>query len=153
MRFARASGLDISIRGGGHNVAGRAVVDGALMIDLAEMKGIHVDPARGRVRAQGGVLWRELNRESAAHGLAVDRRRDLDDRHRRAHARRRARLADGEVRARGRQRHGVELVTADGTILERRRRSRDPDLFWALRGGGGNFGIAASFEYRLHPLR
>src|SRR5439155_8348835 len=71
VRFARAEGLDISVRGGGHNVAGRAVADGALMIDLAPMKGIHVDPTAQTVRAQGGVLWRELNRETAAHGLAV----------------------------------------------------------------------------------
>ncbi len=71
VRFARAQGLDICVRGGGHNVAGRAVVDGALMIDLSPMKGIHVDPGARTVRAQGGVLWRELNRETAAHGLAV----------------------------------------------------------------------------------
>src|SRR5438309_1018335 len=65
IRFARAAGLDISVRGGGHNVAGRAVADGALMIDLSQMKGIHIDPAAKRARAQGGVLWRELNREAA----------------------------------------------------------------------------------------
>ena len=71
VKFARAEGLDICVRGGGHNVAGRAVADGAMMIDLAPMKGIHVDPGARTVRAQGGVLWRELNRETAAHGLAV----------------------------------------------------------------------------------
>ena len=71
VRFAHAEGLDICVRGGGHNVAGRAVVDGALMIDLSPMKGIHVDPEARTARAQGGVLWRELNRETAVHGLAV----------------------------------------------------------------------------------
>src|SRR5581483_9384441 len=71
VRFARASGLEISVRGGGHNVAGRAVADGALMIDLAEMKGIYVDPIAQRARGRGGVLWGELNRECGTHGLAV----------------------------------------------------------------------------------
>jgi FAD/FMN-containing dehydrogenase len=152
VKFARAQGLDICVRGGGHNVAGRAVVDGALMIDLAEMKGIHVDPAAGRVRAQGGVLWRELNRECAAYGLAV---------------------TGGAISTTGiagftlggglgwlMAKHGlaadnvtsVELVTADGSIANVTEES-DAELFWGLRGGGGNFGIAASFEYRVHQLR
>ena len=140
VRFARSAGLDVCVRGGGHNVAGRAVADGAVMIDLAEMKGTEVDPAARTVRAEGGAhLGRAERRDRRArprrHG-----RRDLDDRHRRAHARRRARLADGEVRPRGRQPAGRRA--RDG----RRRRSlevteaSDPDLFWALRGGGGNFG-------------
>lgn len=149
--FARAAGLDVSVRGGGHNVAGRAVADGALMIDLSRMKGIHVDPVARTARAQGGVLWRELNRETAAHGLAV---------------------TGGAISTTGiagltlggglgwlMAKHGlaadnllsVELVTADGEILNVTADS-DPDLFWALQGGGGNFGVAASFEYRLHPV-
>ena len=103
LRFARAEGLDISVRGGGHNVAGRAVADDAVMIDLAEMKGIEVDPDARTVRAEGGVLWGELNDATAEHGLAVDGRRDLDHRDRRPDARRRARLADGQVRAGRRQ--------------------------------------------------
>ncbi len=151
VRFARAAGLEVCVRGGGHNVAGRAVVDGALMIDLSPMKGIHVDPRARTARAQGGVLWRELNRETAAHGLAV---------------------TGGAISTTGisgltlggglgwlMAKHGlaadnllsVELVTADGEILDVDAESH-PDLFWALRGGGGNFGIAASFEYRLHPV-
>jgi FAD/FMN-containing dehydrogenase len=151
VRFARASGLDICVRGGGHNVAGRAVVDGALMVDLSPMKGIHVDRDRQTLRAQGGVTWRELNREAAEHGLAV---------------------TGGAISTTGiagftlggglgwlMAKHGfacdnllsVELVTADGRILDVNDES-DPDLSWALRGGGGNFGIAASFKYRLHPL-
>jgi FAD/FMN-containing dehydrogenase len=71
IRFARGSELEISVRGGGHAVSGNAVTDGGLMIDLAEMKGIHVDPAERTVRAQGGVTWGELNREAAQHGLAT----------------------------------------------------------------------------------
>jgi FAD/FMN-containing dehydrogenase len=151
VRFARAEGLDICVRGGGHNVAGRAVVDAALMIDLAPMKGIHVDPGAMTLRAQGGVLWREFNREAAAHGLAT---------------------TGGAISTTGiagytlggglgwlMAKYGlgsdnlvaVELVTADGGILDVNEQS-DPDLFWALRGGGGNFGVAASLKYRLHPL-
>ncbi len=152
IRFARANDLGISVRGGGHNVAGRAVADDALMIDLSPMKGIRVDPAARTVRAQGGVIWRELNRETAVHGLAV---------------------TGGAISTTGiagltlggglgwlMAKHGlaadnllgVELVTADGDIVDVTADS-DPDLFWALRGGGGNFGVAASFEYRLHPLQ
>jgi FAD/FMN-containing dehydrogenase len=151
VRFARAEGLDICVRGGGHNVAGRAVVDAALMIDLAPMKGIHVDPGAMTLRAQGGVLWREFNREAAAHGLAT---------------------TGGAISTTGiagytlggglgwlMAKYGlgsdnlvaVELVTAGGGILDVNEQS-DPDLFWALRGGGGNFGVAASLKYRLHPL-
>jgi FAD/FMN-containing dehydrogenase len=151
VRFARDAGLEISVRGGGHNVAGRAVIDDALMIDLSPMKGIYVDPAARTVRAQGGVLWGELNREAAAHGLAV---------------------TGGAISTTGiggytlggglgwlMSKYGlaadnllsVELVTATGEILNVTAESH-PDLFWALRGGGGNFGVAASFEYQLHPL-
>ena len=152
IRFARAEGLEISVRGGGHNVAGRAVSDGGLMIDLAEMKGIHVDPATRTVRAQGGVVWSEFNRETAVHGLAVTGGAIsttgiagltlggglgwLMGIHG---------LAADNVRS-------IELVTASGEVLNVTAES-EPDLFWALRGGGGNFGVAVSFEYELHPLR
>jgi len=152
VRFARSAGLDLSVRGGGHNVAGRAVVDDALMIDLSPMRGIHVDPTARTVRAQGGVLWREFDREAAAHGLAT---------------------TGGAISTTGiagltlggglgwlMAKHGlaadnllsVELVTAEGDILEVTEDS-DTDLFWGLRGGGGNFGIASSLKYRLHPLQ
>ncbi len=152
VRYARDAGLDISVRGGGHNAAGRAVADDALMVDLTPMKGTFVDPVTGTVRAQGGVLWRELNRATAAHGLAT---------------------TGGAISTTGiagltlggglgwlMAKHGlaadnlvgVELVTADGDILNVSEKS-DPDLLWALRGGGGNFGVAASLEYRLHPLQ
>jgi FAD/FMN-containing dehydrogenase len=151
VRFARETGLEISVRGGGHNVAGRAVTEGGLMIDLSPMKGIRVDPAARTLRAQPGVLWRELDREAALHGLAT---------------------TGGLISTTGIAGYtlggglgwlmskfglatdnllGVELVTAAGEVLEVTDDS-NPDLMWALRGGGGNFGVAASFEYRLHPL-
>ena len=149
--LAREAGLEISIRGGGHNIAGRSVTDGGLMIDLAEMKGMYVDPEARTIRAQGGVIWSEFNRETAVHGLAV---------------------TGGAISTTGIAGltlggglgwlmgiHGlaadnllsVELVNADGAVLDVTAES-DPDLFWALRGGGGNFGVATSLEYRLHPL-
>jgi FAD/FMN-containing dehydrogenase len=71
VNFARAHGLEAAVRGGGHNVAGRATIDGGLMIDLTPMKGIHVNPKRSLVRAQGGATWADLNRETQLHGLAV----------------------------------------------------------------------------------
>jgi FAD/FMN-containing dehydrogenase len=149
--LAREAGLEISIRGGGHNIAGRSVTDGGLMIDLAEMKGMYVDPEARTIRAQGGVIWSEFNRETAVHGLAV---------------------TGGAISTTGIAGltlggglgwlmgiHGLaadnllsaELVNADGAVLNVTAES-DPDLFWALRGGGGNFGVATSLEYRLHPL-
>jgi FAD/FMN-containing dehydrogenase len=151
VRFARAAGLDVCVRGGGHNVAGRAVVDDAVMIDLTEMKGTAVDPEGRTVRAEGGLTWSELNDATAEHGLAV---------------------TGGAVSTTGiagltlggglgwlMAKHGlaadnllaVELVNADGDVLEVTETS-DPDLLWALRGGGGNFGIVTTFTYRLHPL-
>jgi FAD/FMN-containing dehydrogenase len=152
LAFARRVGLEVSIRGGGHNVAGRAVTDGGVMIDLAEMKRIAVDPDRATATAEGGLIWAELNDAAAQHGLAV---------------------TGGVVSTTGiagytlggglgwlMAKHGlaadnvlaVELVTADGEILDVNAASH-PDLFWALRGGGGNFGVATSFTYRLHPLQ
>jgi FAD/FMN-containing dehydrogenase len=149
--FARDSGLDVTVRGGGHNVAGRCIADGAVMIDLAEMKNADVDPETRKVRAEGGLTWAELNAANAEHGLAV---------------------TGGAISTTGiagltlggglgwlMAKYGlaadnveaVELVTADGEILDVTADSH-PDLFWALRGGGGNFGIATTFTYRLHPL-
>jgi FAD/FMN-containing dehydrogenase len=151
VRFARRNGLDICVRGGGHNVAGRAVIDDALMIDLAEMKNAAVDPEARTVQAEGGLTWAELNAANAEHGLAV---------------------TGGAISTTGiagltlggglgwlMAKYGlaadnviaVELVTADGEILDVTADSH-PDLFWALRGGGGNFGVATRFTYRLYPL-
>jgi FAD/FMN-containing dehydrogenase len=149
--FARDAGLEISVRGGGHNVAGRAVADGALMIDLAEMRGVRVDQQARTVEAEGGATWADLNTASGEHGLAV---------------------TGGAISTTGiagltlggglgwlMGRYGlaadnviaIELVTAGGAVTEVTAAS-DPDLFWALQGGGGNFGVATRFTYRLHPL-
>jgi hypothetical protein len=149
--LARKLNLEVAVRGGGHNVAGRATIDGGLMIDLATMKGIHVDARTRTARAQGGVNWAELNRETQLHSLAV---------------------TGGVVSTTGiagltlggglgwlMGKYGlaldnlrsVELVTAEGQVL-RGSQDEHSDLFWALRGGGGNFGVAASFEYQLHPV-
>jgi FAD/FMN-containing dehydrogenase len=149
---ARTAGLEVSVRGGGHNVAGRAVTNGGLMIDLAEMKGIDVDPGAETARAEGGALWADLNDAAGAHGLAV---------------------TGGAISTTGIGGYtlggglgwlmakyglaadnlvGVELVTAGGEVLDVGAGSH-PDLFWALKGGGGNFGVATAFTYRLHPLQ
>ena len=150
VRFAREAGLEISVRGGGHNVAGRAIAEGGLVVDLSQMKGIHVDATARTVRAQGGVTWAELNREAAVHGLAV---------------------TGGAISSTGIGGYtlggglgwlmatqglaadnlvGVELVNAEGEVLDVTEKA-DPDLMWALSGGGGNFGVAASFQYRVRP--
>jgi len=151
VRLAQRLGLEVSVRGGGHNVAGRATIDGGLMIDLSPMKGIHVDPHASTARAEGGVLWKELNRETQLHGLAT---------------------TGGVVGSTGiagltlggglgwlMPKYGLALdnlrsadvVTADGSVV-RASAGENPDLFWAIRGGGGNFGIAASLEYNLHHV-
>lgn len=151
INFGRESDLEISVRGGGHNPAGLAVVEDGLMIDLSTMKGIHVDPAGRTVRAQPGLNWNEFNRATGLHGLAV---------------------TGGMVSTTGiagltlggglgwvMSSYGmavdnllsVEIVTADGEV-QRASRDENPDLFWAVRGGGGNFGVVSWFEYRLYPL-
>jgi FAD/FMN-containing dehydrogenase len=151
VRFARERGLEIAVRGGGHNVAGNAVCDGGLMIDLSAMRGVHVDPRARRARAQGGATWGDYNRETQLHGLAS---------------------TGGVVSTTGvggltlggglgwlMGKHGmavdslraVELVTAAGEVV-RASADEHPDLFWAVRGGGGNFGVATWFEYELYPV-
>jgi FAD/FMN-containing dehydrogenase len=151
VKMARDRKLEVAVRGGGHNVAGRATIDGGLMIDLSLMKGIHVDPKARTARAQGGLTWNEFNRETQLHGLAT---------------------TGGVVSTTGiagltlggglgwlMGKHAlaldsllsVDLVLADGRLLTASK-DDNADLFWALRGGGGNFGVAASLEYRLHPV-
>jgi FAD/FMN-containing dehydrogenase len=151
LAVARRAGLEVSIRGGGHNVAGRAVTEGGVMIDLTEMRAIAIDPERATATVEGGVRWGELNDAAAEHGLAV---------------------TGGAVSGTGvagytlggglgwlMAKYGlaadnllaVELVTAEGDVL-RADAGSHPDLFWALRGGGGNFGVATSFTFRLHPV-
>lgn len=149
--IAREAALPISIRGGGHNVAGRAVCDDGVMIDLSTLKSIRVDAVRKRVQAEPGVTYKEFDDETQAFGLAT---------------------TGGTVSATGiagltlgggigwlMRVHGLacdnllsaDVVTAEGRLVHA---SRDvnPDLFWGLRGGGGNFGVVTSFEYELHEL-
>ena len=151
VNYGRDQGLELSVRGGGHNVAGSALTDGGLMIDLSKMKGIHVDPASRTVRAQAGVRIAELDRASAAFGLAtpsgVVSNTGI------------AGLTLGGGIAWLMGKHGMavdnllsaEVVLASGEIVTASD-SDDSELFWALRGGGGNFGVVSSFEYRAHPL-
>ncbi len=151
VNFAREHNLLLAVRGGGHNVAGNASCDGGVMLDLSLMKGIHVDTEKETAHAQGGVTWGDLDHETQLHGLAAP---------------------GGIVSTTGiagltlgggygwlRSKHGLscdnlvsaEVVTADGQVLTASERQNE-DLFWAIRGGGGNFGVVTSFEYQLHPV-
>jgi FAD/FMN-containing dehydrogenase len=151
VNLARERGLELSIRGGGHNVAGKAVTDGGVMVDLSLMKGMHVDPVARTVRAQGGVTWGELNRETQLHGLAVTGGvvsttgiAGLTLGGGLGYMMAKFGLSTDNLRA-------AEVVTADGRVLTASD-DQNPDLFWAIRGGGGNFGVVSSFEYELHPV-
>ena len=149
--FAREAGLEISVRGGGHSVAGRCLTDGGLMIDLSLMKGVHVDPESHTARVQPGVSWAQLNRETQLHGLAV---------------------TGGVISTTGiagltlggglgwlMPKYGLatdnllsaRVVTADGRTLTASEQE-NADLFWGLRGAGANLGVVSSFEYRLHEV-
>jgi len=151
VNFARYHGLPLSVRGGGHNVSGNAVCDGGLMIDLSPMKGIRVEPARSTARAEAGCTWRDFDHETQAFGLAT---------------------TGGVIPATGiagltlggglgwlMRKHGLscdnltslDMVTADGRLVTASA-TENPELFWAARGGGGNFGVVTSFEYRVHPI-
>jgi FAD/FMN-containing dehydrogenase len=151
VRHARDRDLEIAIRGGGHNVAGTAVCDDGVVIDLSAMRAVRVDPIARRAWVQGGALWGDVDHETQAHGLAT---------------------TGGIVSQTGvagltlgggigwlMRKHGltvdnlvaVDVVTAGGDPL-RASEDEHPDLFWALRGGGGNFGVVTSFEFRLHAV-
>jgi FAD/FMN-containing dehydrogenase len=151
VRFAREHGLLVSVKGGGHNITGNAVCEGGLMIDLSPMNSVRVDPVGRTARAEAGLTWGEYNRETQAFGLAC---------------------TGGVVSTTGiagltlggglgwlHGKHGLscdnllsaDIVTAEGQLLTVSP-ERHPDLFWGLRGGGGNFGVVTSFEYRLHPV-
>jgi FAD/FMN-containing dehydrogenase len=151
VRFAHERDLLVAVRSGGHGVGGQALCDGGLVIDLSPMRGIRVDPAARTARAEAGVLWGELDRETQLFGLAT---------------------VGGIVTHTGiagltlgggigwlMRKHGatvdnllsVDLVTAEGELLTANE-EENPDLFWGIRGGGGNLGIVTSFVYRLHPV-
>jgi FAD/FMN-containing dehydrogenase len=151
VKFARDTRLELSIKGGGHNIAGLAVCDGGLMLDMSLMRGVWVDPAARTARAQAGCLLGDVDRETQVHGLAA---------------------VLGFVSNTGiagltlgggfgylTRRFGwtcdnvvsIDLVTAEGRVVRASERENG-DLFWGLRGGGGNFGVATSFEYALYPV-
>jgi len=149
--FARRHRLALSVRGGGHNVAGSAVVDGALLLDLSGLKDARVDPTSRTVRADPGLTLGEFDRATQAFGLAttlgVVSMTGI------------AGLTLGGGLGWLNGRYGLacdnlvsaEVATADGQLLRASERENE-DLFWAIRGGGGNFGVVTSFEYRLHPV-
>lgn len=149
--FARDNGLELSIKGGGHNVAGLAVAEGGVMLDMGEMSAVQVDPVSRTARVQGGALWRHVDAATAKYGLAT---------------------TGGVISSTGVAgltlgggigwlvgKYGMAVdnllsatvVTASGEIVIASEASH-PDLFWAIRGGGGNFGVVTSFEFKLHPV-
>jgi FAD/FMN-containing dehydrogenase len=151
VRFAREAGLEIGVRCGGHNIAGLAVPEGGLMIDLRPLDGVEVDPAARRARVGGGAPLGALDRAAQRHGLATT-------------AGNVSHTGVGGLTLGGgmgwlARKHGLAcdnvlaytLVTAEGEVVRVDAES-DPELFWALRGGGGNFGIVTEFEFRLHPV-
>ena len=148
---AREYGLQLSIKGGGHNIAGLAVCDGGLMLDLSLMRGVWVDPGQGVARAQAGCLLGDVDRETQLHGLAAvlgfvsnTGCAGLTLGGGFGYLTRRFGWTSDNVAS-------IDLVTADGRV-RRASEQENPDLFWGLRGGGGNFGVATSFEYTLHPI-
>jgi FAD binding domain/Berberine and berberine like len=151
VRFARDRDLEIAVRGGGHNVAGTAVCDDGIVIDLSAMRAVTVNSVERTARVQGGALWCDVDHKTQGYGLAT---------------------TGGMVSHTGvgglslgggigwlMRKHGLtvdnlveaEVVTAEGDII-RASANDHPDLFWALRGGGGNFGVVSSFRFRLHPV-
>ncbi len=151
VNFAREHDLILSVRGGAHNVSGNATNDEGLVVDLSAMRGVWVDPTARTVRVQGGATWGDVDRETQLFGLATP---------------------GGKVSTTGvggltlhggfgwlRRKHGysidnlieVEIVTADGQ-MRTANETEHPDLFWAARGAGSNFGVVTAFTFRLHPV-
>jgi FAD/FMN-containing dehydrogenase len=151
VNFAREQNLLLSIKGGGHNVAGNAVNDGGIVIDLSEMRGVHVDAAAGTVRVQGGATLGDVDRETQLFGLAVPAGvvsttgvAGLTLHGGAGHLRRKHGLSIDSLIS-------VDIVTADGQIRTARA-TENEDLFWAVRGAGSNFGVVTSFEFRAHQV-
>jgi FAD/FMN-containing dehydrogenase len=151
VRFARGHQLEIAVRCGGHGTSGQSVSDGGIVIDLGLMRGVIVDPTSRRAQVQGGCLLADLDREAQFHGLVTTGGvishtgvggLTLGGGY--GYLARRFGLACDNVLS-------AEVVTADGEVVTASPDSH-PDLFWAIRGGGGNFGIVTTFEFRLHPF-
>jgi FAD/FMN-containing dehydrogenase len=151
VNFAREHDLVLSIRAGGHNVAGNAVNEGGLMIDLSAMRGVHVDPSAQTVRVQAGATLGDLDRETQLYGLAVPAGvvsttgvAGLTLHGGAGHLRRKHGLSIDSLLS-------VDIVTADGQ-MRTASATENEDLFWAVRGAGSNFGVVTSFEFRAHPV-
>ncbi len=151
IRFARRTGSIVAVRSGGHSWPGLSLCDGGVVIDLSLMKGIRVDPEARTVRAQAGVLLGELDRETQAFGLAVPAGvvthtglAGLTLGGGIGHLMRKYGLTIDQLLS-------VDLVTAEGELVKASE-DENPELFWGVRGGGGNFGVVTSFEFRLNPL-
>ncbi|HEY7179219.1 MAG TPA: FAD-binding oxidoreductase [Gaiella sp.] len=149
--YARETGTELAVRGGGHSSAGYSTVEGGIVLDLSRMRGVWVDPRAKTARAQAGALWGDVDRETQAYGLAVPGGQI-------SHTGIAGLTLGGGIGWLSR-RHGltidnllsVDLVTAEGRLVTASEREH-PDLFWGLRGGSGNFGVVVSFEYRLHDV-
>src|SRR5207253_1918829 len=151
VNFAREQGLVLSIKAGGHNVAGNAVNDAGIVLDLSQMRGVHVDPDAQTVRVQGGATWGDCDRETQLFGLAVPGGvvsttgvAGLTLHGGIGHLRRKYGLSIDNLVS-------VDIVTADGQF-RRASATENEDLFWAVRGAGSNFGVVTSFEFRAHPV-
>ena len=149
--FARQRDLPLSVRGGGHSVAGNAVRDGAVMVDLSGMKALRLTQRRGRSAPNPGSTLGEVRPRNPGVRLGDHARSRVDDRDRRAHARRRAGLAQRPLWLACDNLISADVATADGQLL-RASAQENEDLFWSIRGGGGNFGVVTLFEYQLHPV-
>jgi FAD/FMN-containing dehydrogenase len=151
VRWAKANDQLLAVRAGGHSVAGWCVCDGGLVVDLSLMKGVRTDPDTRRATAQAGVNWGEFDRETQAFGLATTGGRVTSTGI--------AGLTLGSGSGWLERRYGLtadnllsaDVVTADGLFVKASA-TENAELFWGLRGGGGNFGIVTSFEYQLHPV-